>query len=360
MSQQGAPTPASPEKNNLRVVSFFAAGAIGLVGLLVIMYAWQLPPFTRHAASTDNAYVRGMTTFISPQVNGYITAVNVQDFAHVKQGDVLMTIDDRIYKQRVHQAQATLAMREAALTNNRQQRRSAEATIEQNKAALASARAQSLHNQADLRRVKALTEDGSLSVRERDAAIASAAQGGASVEQAAAQLEVSRQNLQSVIVNRASLEADVENARAALELAEIDLQNTRIVAPRDGQLGQITVRQGGYVTAGTRLTSLVPPQHWIIANLKETQLADVKTGQRVTFTVDALNDEKFEGRVQSISPATGVEFSAITPDNATGNFVKIAQRIPVRIEVLGDADKRARLRPGMSVQVTIDTHSEEP
>ncbi|EOC0389766.1 hypothetical protein ACQFZ2_004306, partial [Cronobacter sakazakii] len=86
MSQQGAPTPASPEKNNLRVVSFFAAGAIGLVGLLVILYAWQLPPFTRHAASTDNAYVRGMTTFISPQVNGYITAVNVQDFAHVKQG----------------------------------------------------------------------------------------------------------------------------------------------------------------------------------------------------------------------------------------------------------------------------------
>lgn len=251
-------------------------------------------------------------------------------------------------------------MREAALANNRQQRRSAEATIEQNKAALASARAQSLHNQADLRRVKALTQDGSLSVRERDAAIASAAQGSASVEQAAAQLEVSRQNLQSVIVNRASLEADVANARAALELAEIDLQNTRIVAPRDGQLGQITVRQGGYVTAGTRLTSLVPPQHWIIANLKETQLADVKTGQRVTFTVDALNDEKFEGRVQSISPATGVEFSAITPDNATGNFVKIAQRIPVRIEVLGDADKRARLRPGMSVQVTIDTHSEEP
>ncbi|ELY4835873.1 HlyD family secretion protein, partial [Cronobacter sakazakii] len=202
MSQQGAPTPASPEKNNLRVVSFFAAGAIGLVGLLVILYAWQLPPFTRHAASTDNAYVRGMTTFISPQVNGYITAVNVQDFAHVKQGDVLMTIDDRIYKQRVHQAQATLAMREAALANNLQQRRSAEATIAQNKAALASARAQSLHNQADLRRVKELTQDGSLSVRERDAAIASAAQGSASVEQAAAQLEVSRQNLQSVIVNR--------------------------------------------------------------------------------------------------------------------------------------------------------------
>ncbi len=358
MSQQGAPTPASPEKNNLRVVSFFAAGAIGLVGLLVILYAWQLPPFTRHAASTDNAYVRGMTTFISPQVNGYITAVNVQDFAHVKQGDVLMTIDDRIYKQRVHQAQATLAMREAALANNLQQRRSAEATIAQNKAALASARAQSLHNQADLRRVKELTQDGSLSVRERDAAIASARPGQR-------QRRAGRRAARGVAPESAKRDCEPRvagggcgNARAALELAQIDLQNTRIIAPRDGQLGQIAVRQGGYVTAGTRLTSLVPPQNWVIANLKETQLADVKTGQSVTFTVDALNDEKFEGRVQSISPATGVEFSAITPDNATGNFVKIAQRIPVRIEVLGDAEKRARLRPGMSVQVTINTRSE--
>ncbi|MDQ9204366.1 HlyD family secretion protein, partial [Cronobacter sakazakii] len=202
-------------------------------------------------------------------------------------------------------------------------------------------------------------QDGSLSVaRARRQPSPAPRRAAPAVEQASRQLEVSRQNLQSVIVNRASLEADVENARAALELAQIDLQNTRIIAPRDGQLGQIAVRQGGYVTAGTRLTSLVPPQNWVIANLKETQLADVKTGQSVTFTVDALNDEKFEGRVQSISPATGVEFSAITPDNATGNFVKIAQRIPVRIEVLGDAEKRARLRPGMSVQVTINTRSE--
>jgi multidrug resistance efflux pump len=144
---------------------------------------------------------------------------------------------------------------------------------------------------------------------------------------------MSRQDLQSTIVNRDSLLADVANAKAALELAQIDLQNTRIIAPTDGQLGQISVRLGAYVTAGTHLTSLVPPQHWLIANLKETQLAEVRVGQPVTFTVDALNSEKFTGTVQSISPATGVEFSAISPDNATGNFVKIAQRIPVRIAV---------------------------
>ncbi|EMR3045718.1 TPA: HlyD family secretion protein [Klebsiella pneumoniae] len=321
MSQQDAAKQQANTRNNIRVVSIFTAAAIGLVGVLVILYAWQLPPFTRHSQFTDNAYVRGQTTFISPQVNGYITAVNVKDFAIVQPGEVLFQIDDRIYKQRVHQAQATLAMKEAALRNNLQQRKSAEATIAKNEAALQNARAQNLKIQADLKRIQQLTADGSLSIRERDSARAS--------------------------------------AKAALELAQIDLQNTQIIAPTGGQLGQISVRLGAYVSAGTHLTSLVPPQHWVIANLKETQLAEVRVGQPVTFTVDALNGETFHGKVQSISPATGVEFSAISPDNATGNFVKIAQRIPVRITVNDGQNNSERLRPGMSVQVTIDTRAEK-
>ncbi|WP_222887809.1 MULTISPECIES: HlyD family secretion protein [Enterobacteriaceae] len=355
MSQQDAAKEQAHTRSNLRVVSIFAAAAIGIVGVLVILYAWQLPPFTRHTQFTDNAYVRGQTTFISPQVNGYITEVKVQDFAVVKRGDLLVQIDDRIYKQRVHQAEAQLAMKVAALNNNLQQRKSAEAVIKRNEAALQNAQAQNQKSQADLRRVKNLTADGSLSIRERDAALASAAQGNADIAQARATLETSRQDLQTVIVNRAALQADVENAQAALELAQIDLQNTRIVAPRDGQLGQMAVRLGAYVTAGTHLTSLVPSQRWVIANLKETQLANIHTGLPVRFTVDALNNQAFSGRVESISPATGVEFSAISPDNATGNFVKIAQRIPVRIAVEGNAEQIARLRPGMSVQVHIDT-----
>ena len=343
MSQQDAAKEQANTRKNVRVVSIFTAAAIGIVGVLVILYAWQLPPFTRHTQFTDNAYVRGQTTFISPQVNGYITEVHVQDFVQVKKGDLLLQIDDRIYRQRVHQAEAQLAMKIAALNNNLQQRKSAEAVIAKNEAALKNARAQSLKTQADLKRVKDLTADGSLSIRERDAALASAAQGSADIDQAKATLEMSRQDLQTVIVNRASLEADVQNAKAALELA------------RDGQLGQIAVRLGAYVTAGTHLTTLVPPQHWVIANIKETQLANLRVGQPVKFTVDALNDKAYQGRVESISPATGVEFSAITPDNATGNFVKIAQRIPVRIEVLGEPEAYRLLRPGMSVQVTIDT-----
>ena len=358
MSQQDAARQQANTRNNIRVVSIFTAAAIGLVGVLVILYAWQLPPFTRHSQFTDNAYVRGQTTFISPQVSGYVTGVNVQDFNQVKKGQLLFQIDDRIYKQRVHQAQAQLAMKEAALKNNLQQRKSAEAVIARNDAALQNARAQNLKTQADLKRVQDLTADGSLSIRERDSARASAAQGSVDIEQAKATLEMSRQDLQSTIVNRDALQADVANAKAALELAEIDLHNTQIIAPTDGQLGQVAVRLGAYVTAGTHLAPLVPPQHWVIANLKETQLATVSVGQPVTFSVDALNSEKFHGTVQSISPATGVEFSAISPDNATGNFVKIAQRIPVRIAVDADQKNSQRLRPGMSVQVTIDTRAE--
>ena len=231
MSQQDAAKQQANTRNNIRVVSIFTAAAIGLVGVLVILYAWQLPPFTRHSQFTDNAYVRGQTTFISPQVNGYITAVNVKDFAIVQPGEVLFQIDDRIYKQRVHQAQATLAMKEAALRNNLQQRKSAEATIAKNEAALQNARAQNLKIQADLKRIQQLTADGSLSIRERDSARASAAQGAADIEQAKAALEMSRQDRESTIVNRDSLEADVASAKAALELAQTTCRIPRLSPP---------------------------------------------------------------------------------------------------------------------------------
>lgn len=353
MSQQEQQQAERQRNNKLRIISIALGSGIALVGVLVILYAWQLPPFTSQIQSTENAYVRGQVTFISPQVNGYITAVNVLDLQPVKKGELLMTIDDRIYRQRVHQSQAQLAMKQAALENNIQQRRSAEAVIKRNEAALQNAKAQAVKGGLDLKRVESLVADGSLSLRERDAARASNSQTLADVQQAQATLDVSRQDLQTVKVNRASLEADVASAQAALELAQIDLDNTRITAPGDGQLGQISVRKGAYVTAGTRLTSLVSDQKWVVANMKETQMAHIQPGLPVTFTVDALNDARYDGEVEYISPAAGSEFSAISPDNATGNFVKIAQRIPVRIRIT--SENTAPLRPGMSVEVSIDT-----
>jgi multidrug resistance efflux pump len=351
-----AETTTSQQKSNRHVIaSGLLFALVALVGVLIVLYAWDLPPFRSAVQSTENAMVRGQVTIISPQLSGYIVEVDVQDFQNVKQGQLLMRIDDRIYTQRLEQARAQLATQRAALANFTQSQRTASATIAQNQAAVANAGAQAQRAQADLRRVEELAADGSLSARERDAARAAHAQAVAQTAQSRAALEISRQNLKTVDVNRASLEAAVANAEAAVKLAEIDLANTRITAPRDGQLGQVTVRLGAFVNAGSQLTALVPQTMWVVANMKETQMAAVRLGQPVTFTVDALNHAKMRGHVEQISPATGSEFSVITPDNATGNFVKIAQRIPVRISIDPNQELAARLRPGMSVVTSIDT-----
>jgi multidrug resistance efflux pump len=338
-------------------VSALIFGTLALVGVLIVLYAWNLPPFRSAIQSTENAVVRGQVTIIGPQLSGYVVEVDVQDFQHVREGQLLMRIDDRIYHQRLEQARAQLAAQQAALANYAQSNKSAQASIAQNEAALANATAQQRKAAADLRRVEELAADGSLSARERDAARAADAQAAAAIGQARAALEIARQNLTSVGVNRGSLEAAVANARAAIGLAEIDLSNTRIVAPRDGQLGQVTVRFGAYVNAGAQVMALVPAQVWVIANMKETQMADVRLGQPVVFTVDALHNARLQGRVERISPATGSEFSVITPDNATGNYVKIAQRIPVRVSIDPGQPMAQRLEPGMSVVVSIDTAS---
>lgn len=354
-----AETSTTQDKSNRKViVSGTLFALVALVGVLIVLYAWDLPPFRSTIESTENATVRGQVTIISPQLSGYVVEVDVQDFQAVRQGQLLMRIDDRIYNQRLEQARAQLATQRAALSNFAQSQGTARATIAQNQAAVQNAAAQAARATADLRRVEELAADGSLSARERDAARATHAQTVAATEQARAALEISRQNLRTVDVNRAALEAAVANAEAAVKLAEIDLANTRIVAPRDGQLGQVSVRLGAFVNAGTQLTALVPQTMWVVANMKETQMADVRLGQPVTFTVDALNHAKLRGHVEEIAPATGSEFSVIQPDNATGNFVKIAQRIPVRIAIEPNQPLAQRLRPGMSVVPSIDTRAQ--
>ena len=349
-------TPATePRSLRVRIISSLGFAAIAIVGVAIVLYAWQLPPFGSAVETTENALVRGQVTIIGPQLSGYAFEVPVQDFQFVKAGDLLVRLDDRIYQQRLDQSLAQLAVQKAALANVVQQRNSAEATIKLRQAALADSRAQAQKSAADLRRNQALVSDGSVSQRELDVTRAANAQTLAAVAQGQASLEIARQDLQTVIVNRGSLEAAVASAEAAVQLARIDLSNTRILAPRDGQLGQIGVRLGAYVNSGAQLMALVPNQLWIIANMKETQMDSVRIGQPASFTVDALNHRKFTGRVQRISPGTGSEFSLLQADNATGNFVKIAQRVPVRITVDPDQAESQRLRPGMSVVVSIDT-----
>lgn len=352
-----SPPPQQPDKRQ-QWLSALVFVAVAVVGVLVVLYAWRLPPFSTPIVSTENALVRGQVTVIGTQLSGYVVAVKVQDFQFVKEGELLVLIDDRIYQQRYQQAQAQLAAQKAALANWEQTRRSAEASIALNQAALANAEAQAARSAADLTRVDALVADGSLSIREQDLQKAGKAQTAAAVEQARAGIEIAKQSAQSVLVNKAALEAAVANAEAALKAASVDLDNTRITAPSDGQLGQVTVRQGAYVNSGAQLMGLVPKQMWVIANLKETQMNAVQVGQGATFKVDALNGAVLTGQVERISPATGSEFSVLPADNATGNYVKIAQRIPVRIRIDPGQAEAQRLRPGMSVVVSIDTSAE--
>lgn len=349
-----APTGWAPPRNGW--IGTTVTLVVALIGILVVLYAWQLPPFTSAIESTDNAYVRGQTTLVSPQTSGYVAQVTVQDFQRVRAGDVLVRIDERIYRQRVEQARATLAGQEASLANSAQTRRSREATVASQLAGIGNAQAQLARARADMDRVDVLVAEGSVSLRERDQTRATLRQAQAAVEQARAAAEIARQDVRAVGVNRAGLEAAVESARAALALAEIDLANTVIRAPNDGRLSEVGVRAGQYVTAGTQLMFLVPDRLWIIANYKEAQTAAMAPGQPVRFRVDALEGNTLlTGRVERLAPAAGSEFAVLKPDNATGNFVKVAQRISVRIAIDPDQPGVERLRPGMSVETRVDT-----
>lgn len=353
-----APAPAAPPLLPPRPwwqIAIFIAVAVG--GALVVLYAWRLPPFRSAIQSTEDAYVRGQVTVISPQVSGYVMQVPVRDFQHVRKGDLLIQIDDRIYRQQVEQARAQVQAAKANLANWTQQLRSAQAGVAQGKASIASNTAVHVRTEATLRRTDQLASDKLLSAQDLDTAYAANAQAVAALNQSRAALDAAQQSVRSVSVNHDALLAAVAGAEAAVKLAQINLDHTRIVAPRDGQLGQIQVREGAYVTNGTQLMALVPSTLWIVANYKETQMANVRIGQSARFSVDALGGERLRGRVQEISPAAGSEFSVLPADNATGNFVKIAQRIPVKIAIDAGQEATARLRPGMSVVVDIDTSS---
>jgi multidrug resistance efflux pump len=337
--------------------STYLALFAGLAGVLVVLYAWRLPPFETSIEQTDNAYVRGNVTILSPQVAGYVAEVPVTDYATVKKGDLIVRIDDKPYAQKVQQAQATLASKNAALSASDQQEATSRAQISLAEAGVASAKAADDLARANLKRSEALAAKGFSTQSDVDVARNAVAQAEAAVREGAAQLEVAKQALAQTLVGRQSLNADVDQAQAALRLSEIDLANTRIVAPEDGTLGIVGTSYGAYVTAGSQLTSLVPERKWVIANFKETQIAAIKVGQPARFSVDALKRADIRGHIARFSPAAGSEFAVIKADNASGNFTKVAQRIPVRIEIDEEQDLAALLAPGMSVIVSVDTNA---
>jgi multidrug resistance efflux pump len=323
--------------------------------MLAILYAGHLWPFSSANERTENAFVRGKTTIVSPQVSGYVTRILVSDYDQVKEGQPLLLIDDAVYRQRVEQAQAALDSAIANLQNSDQSARSREAALSAQQAGVGNAQAQLQRAQADMARVDDLVTDGSVSLRERDQTRAALRQAQAGVAQAQAAQHIAGEDIRTVTVGRGALLAAVESARAALRLAQIDLGHTIIRAPETGQLSDIGARIGQYVTNGTQLLFLVPPHPWVIANYKEAQTAHMRLGQPVRFTVDALDGASFTGHIERMAPAAGSEFTVIKADNATGNFTKVPQRIAVRIGIDPHQPLADRLRPGMSVETRVNT-----
>ena len=330
-AQPARPDHWEPPQKRPIVILAIVVGA--LLVLLAILAAWGIWPFGTGGPRTEDAYVQGRTIVLSPQVSGYIRQVHVDDFAIVRRGQPILEIDDSSYRAKAMEAAAQLDLRRADFADNRQQQASARAEQEGKAAGVASAAAQVDRSAEDYRRTQALVGDGSVSKRERDQALATYRQAAAALRQAQADVAISREKLRTTQVQRDALEAQVSAAQAEVYAAHLDLARTHIVAPTDGELGEVKARAGQFVATGTQLVSLVTPARWVIANFKERQTRDIRLRQPATIRIDALGGLRFDGFVERIAPATGSEFAVIKPDNATGNFVKVPQRIGVRIAI---------------------------
>ena len=345
----------SPKKKSL--ISLIALISLLVIGTLIILYAWKLPPFIPTVQQTDNAFIKGKTTIISPQISGYVTDVMVGDFESVKAGDVLVKIDDRNFAQQLQQAQANIDISLTDLASNSQDTEASQAQIDARMADLNSAKVKVASAQADVARYQGLLEIGAVSEAEVMHTKAQLAQAQAGVEQAKANVEVAVEAATKTTGSKSSLDAKVKSAEAAAKQAQIGLENTIIKAPESGQLSQVTVKPGQFVNAGTQLMYIVPDGVWVIANFKETQVKNIQVGEAATIRVDGLGGQNFTGHVSSLSPATGSELSAGAANPATGNYIKVAQRIPVRIDLDPKQNNLEQLRPGMSVVASVDTQS---
>jgi multidrug resistance efflux pump len=354
-----APNPAgpspSPKKIKPTLRSVLVMVVVALAGCLLVLWAWNLGPFHSDTVSTDNAYVRGQVTVLAPQVNGYVTEVLVKDYEHVQAGQPLVRIDARSYEAALAQAQAQLASAQAQLANADQTQAQNRAALQASQASLGATQAEAERSQAELRRVEELAARGSVSLNERDRVRATSRLAATNVARAQAEIAINEEKRKATTVGRGALEAAVKMAQAQLRQAQINLDNTTVHAPSEGQVSEVGVRKGQYVAAGSQLLFVVPPALWVVANFKETQTAHVQVGQPAHFKVDALEGAELAGHVLEVAPATGSEFSVLKADNATGNFTKVVQRLPVKIAIDADQPLAQRLRPGMSVIARVDT-----
>ncbi|MBG1233136.1 HlyD family secretion protein [Aestuariivirga litoralis] len=364
-----APAPAAaPAAKKASPVRRIIMGTIAIAALAAaVFYGHEYWTVGRFQVSTDDAYVKADTSVVSTKVAGLVTATPVLNNTAVKAGDVILKLDDTDYKLALATAKANIATQTAALAVFGKQKiaqeaqiNSVEAQVNAAQASLQSAQAIQTNAQQSQARAAQLQKSSYGTQQALDdanravnTANASVAQAQAGIAQATAGVTAAKAQLDVLDANAAQAQSALEGMNIGLQKAQHDLDSAEIKAPFDGIIANRSVAPGEYVGPGTNLMALVPVQlSFITANFKETQIGDIHAGQKVEIEVDAFKGETFEGKVQSVAPASGSEFSLLPPDNATGNFTKITQRIPVKIVLPEDLSKK--LKPGMSVAVSVD------
>ncbi len=353
-------TAEADEARGRRVTRPMLIGII--VGVLVLGYAIRTILHGRHHVTTDNAQVDGHITQISPKVQAFVERVLVDDNQRVKEGDTLVILDTRDLTLRLAQARADLASAGASVGGAaragmaQSQLEATQAEAQGAQASIVAAEAAFRKAGTDLERMRGLAAQRIVPAQQLDAAQAAYDQARANLEAARTRAAAAQSQVSASGAGVSIASARYQAARAAVETAQLNFSFAFITAPVSGIVARRSVESGALVSVGQGLMAIVPDSAvWVTANLKETQLRKVRVGDAVTFTVDAYPGTTFHGRVESLSPATGARFALLPPDNATGNFTKVVQRVPVRVAVLDRPDPAHPLRPGMSVEVDIET-----
>jgi membrane fusion protein, multidrug efflux system len=340
-----------PRRGLLRRHPF--AFVIGLI-LFVLLAAggylyWD---YARHFESTDDAFIAARQFPIAPKVSGYITAVPVTDNQHVDDGGVIARIDDRDYRIALDQAQAQVAGAEASIQNIDAQINVQQAQISANQAQVDQAQATLVFAQQQAQRYQDLAQTGSGTVQNAQQWTSQLHQQQAALESAQANLKVAQRQLESLKAQRNSAVANLAQANAQRDQAQLNLSYTTVTAAQPGRVVNLTAAAGQFAQPGTNLTMFVPDQTWVTANFKETQLDAMRPGQPVTLEIDAYPERTIRGHVASVQPGSGTAFSLLPAQNATGNYVKIVQRVPVKL-VMDNPPSDVALGPGMSVVPTV-------
>jgi membrane fusion protein, multidrug efflux system len=346
-------TSLRPSRQAIKRAGLALAVALGVAGAADFGYGYLTTG--RYLETTDDAYVQADSTIISPKVSGYIADVLVGDNQPVKAGQLLAKIDDRDFRTALDQANADVAASEAAVRNLDAQLALQQPVIEQGTADVAAAEANLKFAQEERARYDDLMKSGSGTIQRAQQTDAALREKIAQLQHGKSGLLAAQRKVDVLTTDRARAVAQLDHTRAVAQQAALNLSYTKISAPVDGTVGARSLRVGQYVQAGTQLMAVVPLDAvYVVANFKETQLTHVRNGQPVEIRIDSFHDTRLRGHVDSLSPASGLEFALLPPDNATGNFTKIVQRVPVKI-ALDDRSLTGLLRPGMSAEPTVNT-----